>query len=65
LTHRTWHYRLPQETDIVEIEKNTVPAEQRQSRSQRTCSNPELAQKFIDYLKSDSGKATFQKWGYN
>ena len=28
-------------------------------------SDPALAQRFIDYLKSDAGKAIFQKWGFN
>jgi accessory colonization factor AcfC len=26
VTFRTWHYRLPQETEIVEIEKNCRPS---------------------------------------
>jgi accessory colonization factor AcfC len=65
VTYRTWHYRLPQETEIVEIEKNCRPSRATPIAIAKTCSHPALARKFIDYLKSDAGKAIFQKWGYN
>jgi accessory colonization factor AcfC len=65
VTYRTWHYRLPQDTEIVEIEKNCRPNRATPVAIAKTCSDPALARKFIDYLKSDAGKAIFQKWGYN
>jgi accessory colonization factor AcfC len=65
VTYRTWHYRLPQETEIVEIEKNCRPSRATPIAIAKSCSDPALAQKFIDYLKSNTGKAIFQKWGYN
>ena len=65
VTFRTWHYRLPQETEIIEINREYRPSRATPIAIAKSCSDPTLARKFIDYLKSDTGKAIFQKWGYN
>jgi accessory colonization factor AcfC len=65
ITFRTWHYRLPEATEIVEIDRKYRPSRATPIAITKTSSDPALAQKFIDYLKSDAGKAIFQKWGYN
>ena len=65
ITFRTWQYRLPEATEIVEIDRKYRPSRATPIAIAKTSSDPALAQKFIDYLKSDAGKAIFQKWGYN
>ncbi len=64
ISYESWYYRLKDITDLVRL-----PAKE------RTCSgtpiaittitkNKELADKFIDFLKTEEAHKVFQKWGW-
>ena len=64
ITYESWHYRLKDETDLVEL-----PEEEKLYRGTpiaitKDSINKENAQKFIDYLKTESSHEVFKKWGW-
>lgn len=64
ITFESWHHRLKGETAVVRL-----PERQRLYRgtpialATRTC-QPELARKFMDFLKTPEAHAIFRKWGW-
>jgi accessory colonization factor AcfC len=64
ITYESWHYRLKEVTDLVRL-----PRAQRLYRGTpiaiTTISKQrDLAQQFIDFLKTPAAHAVFQKWGW-
>lgn len=64
IIYESWHYRLKDVTDLVQL-----PEHQKLYRGipiaiAKTTDQRELAQQFIDYLKSDEGHDVFKKWGW-
>jgi accessory colonization factor AcfC len=64
ITYESWHYRLKEITDLVRL-----PRAQRLYRGTpiaiTTISKQrDLAQQFIDFLKTPAVHAVFQKWGW-
>jgi len=65
ITYESWHYRLKEITDLVRL-----PEKQRLYRGTPIAitsisKNRDLAQKFIDFLKTAKAHAVFQKWGWH
>ena len=46
ITFRTWHYRLPEATEIVEIDRKYRPSRATPIAIAKTSSDPALAQKY-------------------
>ena len=64
ITFKSWHYRLKDETDLVRL-----PESQRLYRGTpiaiaRSLKDPQLAQEFIEFLKTDASHEVFRKWGW-
>jgi len=64
ITYESWHYRLKEVTDLVRL-----PAYRRLYRGTPIAittisKNRELAQQFIDFLKTPEAHAVFRKWGW-
>ncbi|MBR6771692.1 MAG: substrate-binding domain-containing protein [Lachnospiraceae bacterium] len=64
ITYESWYYRLKDETDLIEL-----PEEEKLYRGTpiaitKDSINKENAQKFIDYLKTESSHEVFKKWGW-
>ncbi|MBU8878061.1 extracellular solute-binding protein [Bacillus sp. FJAT-29790] len=64
ITYESWHYRLEDVTELVEL-----PEEEKLYRGTpialtNITSNKKEAQRFIDYLKTESSHKVFQKWGW-
>ena len=62
--YNSWYYRLKDETDLIEL-----PEEEKLYRGTpiaitKDSINKENAQKFIDYLKTESSHEVFKKWGW-
>ncbi len=64
ITYESWHYRLKDITDLVRL-----PAKERTYRGTPIAittitKNKELADKFIEFLKTEKAHKVFQKWGW-
>ncbi|MBM4295308.1 MAG: hypothetical protein FJ126_10475 [Deltaproteobacteria bacterium] len=65
ITYESWHYRLPDSTDLVKLPRarklyRGTPIAITTISRQRP-----LAEKFIDFLKTEKAHAVFKKWGWN
>ncbi|MBG9940880.1 substrate-binding domain-containing protein [Brevibacillus formosus] len=64
ITYETWHYRLQDVTDLVEL-----PEEEKLYRGTpialtKITDQKKEAQQFIDYLRTEESHRIFQKWGW-
>ncbi|USK26821.1 extracellular solute-binding protein [Bacillus sp. CMF21] len=64
ITYESWHYRLKDETDLVQL-----PDEDKLYRGTpisltNDSNNKKKAKMFIDYLKTEASHQVFQKWGW-
>ena len=64
ITYESWHYRLKDITDLVRL-----PAKERTYRGTPIAittitKNNELANQFIEFLKTEKAHKVFQKWGW-
>jgi accessory colonization factor AcfC len=64
LTYESWYYHLKDVTDLVRL-----PEQERIYRGTclavaKSSKNREIAMKFIEFLKTDTAHAVFQKWGW-
>lgn len=64
ITYESWHYRLSDVTDLVELADNEKLYRGTPIALTEITDNKKDAQKFIDYLKTESSHTIFQKWGW-
>ena len=64
ITYESWHYRLTEETDLVELPEDEKLYRGTPIAITKDSINKENAQKFIDYLKTESSHEVFVKWGW-
>jgi accessory colonization factor AcfC len=64
VTFASWHYRLKDVTDLVEIpERDNVFRGTLVAMTTR-CKDREAAGRFIEFLKSEQGRRIFRRWGW-
>ncbi|MEC4673326.1 MAG: substrate-binding domain-containing protein [Nitrospirota bacterium] len=64
MTWESWHYRLKDVTELVQVDENYKIFRGTPIAITKISQQRELAQEFIDFLKSDEAHAIFKKWGW-
>lgn len=64
ITYESWHYRLKEVTDLVQLPEADKLYRGTPIAIARTADDRKAAQDFIDYLKTDSSHQVFQRWGW-
>lgn len=64
ITYESWHYRLKDETELIELPEEDKLYRGTPIAITNDSINKENAQKFIDYLKTESSHEVFKKWGW-
>ena len=64
ITYESWHFRLPEITDLVTFPDNEKIFRGTPIAATRISKNQGLALRFIDFLKTDPAHKVFQKWGW-
>ncbi|MDP3183012.1 MAG: substrate-binding domain-containing protein [Desulfobaccales bacterium] len=65
ITYESWHYRLEDLTDLVEIPKARKLYRGTPIAITTITKQRDLAQQFIAFLRTDPAHAVFKKWGWN
>ncbi|QCJ44474.1 extracellular solute-binding protein [Bacillus sp. S3] len=64
ITYESWHYRLKDSTELVELPDAEKLYRGTPITLTTITDNKKDAQRFIDYLKTESSHQIFQKWGW-
>ncbi|GGB62614.1 extracellular solute-binding protein [Fictibacillus barbaricus] len=64
ITYESWHYRLKDVTELVELPEAEKLYRGTPIALTAITENKNEAQKFVDYLKTESSHKVFQKWGW-
>ncbi|MBP1763268.1 MAG: hypothetical protein H6Q65_326 [Firmicutes bacterium] len=64
ITYESWYYRLQDVTDLVKLPETEKLYRGTPISVTYRSTNRELALQFIQFLKSETGHAVFQKWGW-
>ena len=64
ITYESWHYRLKEETDLVRLPKGEKLYRGTPIATTTISKNKELANQFIDFLKTEQCHQVFRKWGW-
>ena len=64
ITYESWHYRLKEQTDLVRLSKEEKLYRGTPIAATTISKNKELANQFIDFLKTEQCHQVFRKWGW-
>lgn len=64
ITFASWHYRLKDDTELVQLPKARNVFRSTPIAITTISKNRDLAQQFIDFLKTPQAHLVFQKWGW-
>ncbi|MGG4456040.1 extracellular solute-binding protein [Brevibacillus porteri] len=64
ITYESWHYRLQDVTDLVELPENEKLYRGTPIALTKITDQKKEAQQFIDYLRTEESHQIFQKWGW-
>lgn len=64
ITYESWHYRLKEQTDLVRLPKEGNLYRGTPIAATTISKNKELANQFIDFLKTEQCHEAFRKWGW-
>ncbi|MGG1660061.1 extracellular solute-binding protein [Brevibacillus sp. NRS-1366] len=64
ITYESWHYRLVEETDLVQLPEAEKLYRGTPIAIAKTTDNKKTAQQFVEYLKTEEAHQVFQKWGW-
>lgn len=65
ITYESWHYRLPAITDLVQLPVGHKIYRGTPIAITTISQNRDMAQRFIEFLRTETCHAVFQKWGWN
>ncbi|WP_103106956.1 extracellular solute-binding protein [Brevibacillus reuszeri] len=64
ITYESWHYRLTEETDLIQLPEAEKLYRGTPIAIAKTTDNKKTAQQFVEYLKTEQAHQVFQKWGW-